>query len=227
MMLRIHFHLHPSFPESTHFMNSGSSLDQSLNILLRKTKEILLAPRSKFAIPVCFSPETMVKCEAICYVRAMKRDGSPFLTYGEKAAFPYGNEMRWGFPVVGIPEFSPLEGKKPPCIECKARKRAEEMLELSFTGINVGAAGSTPQYEYPRFLSSKVFTKGSSLANLGPDYSFLPDDFKFEFEYADSESHNAISRSVGINLVQKKIQKISGVITLVFNVVFSPSKPLR
>ena len=198
-------------------MKSGHHYDNAFSLLLRKTKDILLPPKAKLAIPICFSPESMIRYETVCNVVATKKDGS---------LFPHGREMKWVFPVIGIPEFSPLEGKKVPCIECKTRNRVEEMLHLSFTGHQANVSGFS-NFAHSKIVSSNAPPQSSSLTDFGSDYLFVPDDFDYKFEYADAESHSAVDRSVGINLAHKMVQKVSGVISLVFNVVFSPYKTFR
>lgn len=195
----------------------------AFNLLLRKTKDILLSPRAKLAIPICFSPESMIKCEAICYVTALRKDGLPFDSHGQNMIRPYGKEMKWAFTVIGIPEFNPSAGKSVATIECKARSRVEEILQLSFTE----SLSNSGNFENSNVLSNVIVKQPSSLSEIGSGYSLLPEEFAYEFEFADVESHGIIERSVGINLVLKKIHKVSGAITLVFLVVFSPYKAFR
>ena len=196
----------------------------AFTLLLRKTRDILLAPLSKLGIPICFSPESMIRYEAVCTVTSMKTDGSSFENNGETSMLPYGREMKWVFPVVGIPEFSPLEGKKIPSIECKAKQRVEELLQLSFTGLSTNGSSLISQ---PKITSSHILTQSSPFVDFGPEYSSLLEDFTYDFDYSDAESHSAIDRSVGINLVHKKVHNVSGVITFVFSIVFSPYKTFR
>ena len=191
-----------------------------------------MAPLSKLGIPICFSPESMIRYEAVCTVSAMKRDGTSFESNGETSVLPYCREMRWVFPIVGIPEFSPMEGKKIPCIECKTKQRVEEVLQLSFTGLAPSltpslTSSASDQIAHRKVFSSYLLDQSSVFADFGPEYSNSLEDFTYEFEYPDAESHNAVDRSVGINLLHKMVHRVSGVITLVFNVVFSPFKTFR
>ena len=47
------------------------------------------------------------------------------------------------------------------------------------------------------------------------------------FLYADDECQNALERSLGIQLEKKYRNRTSGVVTLVFRLVFSPYKPFK
>ena len=164
--------------------------------------------------------------EATCYVMAIKADGSSFETHGQITKFPYNREMRWVFPISGIPESCPIKDSKAPRIECKARARLEKRLELSFTGLNM----NLPNYASAinlRSLSPSADVGPVSNFEYGSEYSFLPEDFKYRFEFGDTEAQVAVERSVGVNLVRRMSHKVSGVVTLLFNVVFTPHRSFR
>ncbi|XP_065057284.1 cilia and flagella-associated protein 47-like isoform X2 [Rhopilema esculentum] len=202
-----------------------TSQDQAFSLLLRQATDILLHPKTTLDIPICFAPDSMVRHEATCYVMAIKADGSSFETHGQITKFPYNREMRWVFPISGIPESCPIKDSKAPRIECKARARLEKRLELSFTGLNM----NLPNYASAIHLRSLSPSEGvGPVSNFeyGTDYAFLPEDFKYWFEFGDTEAQVAVERSVGVNLVRRMSHKVSGVVTLLFNVVFAPHRSL-
>lgn len=49
----------------------------------------------------------------------------------------------------------------------------------------------------------------------------------YEFLYEDNDSQNALERSLGIQLQKKYRNKASGVVTLIFRLIFSPYKPFK
>lgn len=49
----------------------------------------------------------------------------------------------------------------------------------------------------------------------------------YEFLYVDEECQNALERSLGIQLEKKYRNKVSGVVTLIFRLIFSPYKPFK
>ncbi len=203
--------------------------DEAFSHLLRQPSNILLTPRDILDIPICFAPDTMVLHEATCYVTASKTDGTAFETYGQMTTFAYNKSMRWIFPIKGIPESCPIKDSKAPRVECRSRERLEEKLELSFTGINLNISKATHS-AYLRALSPAHILGETNLiyeTDLGPDYSLLMEDFKYEFEYPDTEAQIALERSVGLNLIRKVSHRVSGVVTLMFNVVFAPSRSFR
>ena len=179
----------------------------------------------KLDIPICFAPESMVRHEATCYVTATKTDGTSFETHGQITKFSYNKEMRWLFPIRGIPESRPIKDSKAPRIECKARSRLEERLEISFTGLSQTLPDTSYTATHLRALSPN--TLAGNPTPFGLEYTALPENFKYEFEYGDTEAQIAVERSVGINLIRKMSHKSSGFATLVFNLVFSPHKSFK
>ena len=50
---------------------------------------------------------------------------------------------------------------------------------------------------------------------------------RYELVYEDAESQSCLERSLGVSLLRKVKNQVSGVVILVFNFVFSPFKPFR
>ena len=51
--------------------------------------------------------------------------------------------------------------------------------------------------------------------------------FRYELIFEDAESQSCLERSLGVSLLRKMKNQVSGVVILVFNFVFSPFKPFR
>ena len=50
---------------------------------------------------------------------------------------------------------------------------------------------------------------------------------RYELIYEDAECQSCLERSLGVSLLRKVKNQVSGVVILVFNFVFSPFKPFR
>ena len=204
--------------------------DKAFSLLLKTQSRILLKPKATLDIPICFAPDMIVLHEATCYINASNADGTPFDAYNQITSFAYNKEMRWVFPIKGIPESCPIKDSKAPRLQCPARERLEEKVEFSFTGINLNISKAT-HVAYLRALSPVHLLGQSALSGseseLGIDYTLLTEDFTYEFEHPDTEAQIAIERSVGLSLLRKTSNRVSGVATLVFNIVFSPSRSFR
>ena len=59
-----------------------------------------------------------------------------------------------------------------------------------------------------------------------PIFSFIL-FLRYELIYEDAESQSCLERSLGVSLLRKMKNQVSGVVILVFNFVFSPFKPFR
>lgn len=50
-------------------------------------------------------------------------------------------EIRWLYPIQGVPESKPVKDTTGAVIECKARDRVEERLEVTLAGVAPAASG--------------------------------------------------------------------------------------
>ena len=76
----------------------------------------------------------MHKNEATCTVSVKRFDAS------STHLIDRHNEVKWIYTIQGIPLSVPVKDSHAPILECRARERLEEKLEISFTGGNVKAA---------------------------------------------------------------------------------------
>ncbi|XP_008938388.1 PREDICTED: putative uncharacterized protein CXorf30 homolog, partial [Merops nubicus] len=52
-------------------------------------------------------------------------------------------------------------------------------------------------------------------------------EFLYELQYQSNEIKSQLESLVGMHLVQKEQDRESGIVTLIFNIVFAPNKPMR
>ena len=62
---------------------------------------------------------------------------------------------------------------------------------------------------------------------IGPEYSFILDDFRYELQYEDVEAEMDISRAAAVKLKRKLRHKVSGVVSLLFEVILLPAKAFK
>jgi len=85
------------------------------------------------------------------------------------------NDLHWIYPVKGIPESCPVKESQAPCIECKARGRVEERIEVTLTGV----APSSSSASYASYM--RTLTPIQILPNewdYGIDYVNVPEEFR-------------------------------------------------
>lgn len=66
-------------------------------------------------------------------------------------------EIRWLYPIQGIPESKPIKDSQGAVVECKARDRLEERLEVTLSGVAPSSSGP-----HKSVLTRSITPKGSS-----------------------------------------------------------------
>lgn len=117
--------------------------DSVFCLLLKRAKSILLEPGASLDIPISFAPDSMQLHEATVTVTVHRDtvdtwDGN----YPSVMSTRMVNDLHWIYPVRGIPESHPIKDSQAPCIECKARSRVEERVEVTLTGLAPNTGGS-------------------------------------------------------------------------------------
>ena len=74
-------------------------------------------------------------------------------------------EIRWLFPVYGIPESQPVRDTHCPVVECQARDTMERRLEVQLSGV-VPSVGAQHRHDNPKtMLRIKAASAGSGNGN--------------------------------------------------------------
>ncbi|XP_052708553.1 cilia and flagella-associated protein 47-like isoform X1 [Crassostrea angulata] len=214
-------------------LNSYPTPDAAFCLLLKQNSTIRVGPKSTLDIPVCFAPTEMTKYEALCSVIVRKEDGSRW-QYAPKDSEGYqlsvtGNEgikeIRWLYPIQGIPESKPIKDSLGAVVECKARDRLEERLEVTLSGVAPSSSGP-----HKSVLTRSITPKGSS-TNISDgivvgETLATANEFEYELNFGDRDSQENLQNSVALTLVRARREEVSGLVVLVFNVVFAPFKAM-
>uniref|UniRef100_A0ABM5FY67 Cilia- and flagella-associated protein 47 n=1 Tax=Pogona vitticeps TaxID=103695 RepID=A0ABM5FY67_9SAUR len=220
---------HPSVSVFHH-----SSKDSVFWLPLKQKQGILLPPKSKLDIPVLFAPYSMKLYEVVLVVQVEKLDGGDWsyddtldlskvfnrntiITENEKIM-----GLRWIYPIHGLPEAPPYKST-PAVVRCQARSRVEERVEVLLTGVVPGTTSSQTIH------NSVTPSKSSSIrAEVQVTEGFsTTDEFMYDIEFESERVKSQLKSAVAINLVNKDRDLKTGIVTLIFNIVFAPSKPLR
>lgn len=214
-------------------LNSYPTPDAAFCLLLKQNSTIRVGPKSTLDIPVCFAPTEMTKYEALCSVIVRKEDGSRW-QYAPKDSEGYqlsvtGNEgikeIRWLYPIQGIPESKPIKDSQGAVVECKARDRLEERLEVTLSGVAPSSSGP-----HKSVLTRSITPKGSS-TNISDgivvgETLATANEFEYELNFSDRDSQENLQNSVALTLIRARREEVSGLVVLVFNVVFAPFKAM-
>ncbi|NXM10228.1 CFA47 protein, partial [Ploceus nigricollis] len=192
---------------------------------------IRLAPKEKLEIPVLFMPAEMKIYKAVVVIHVMRENGEnwPYevtarsnTNLNRNVIVAENGETQgilWIYPINGTPE---APQQKSVVIRCQARQRLEQRVELLLIGVMPGAtalpdAGNAAMVNTEESSDTPEVTDGSS-ATL---------EFLYELQYRSDEIRSQLESLVGMELVGKEWDTESRIVTLIFNVVFAPSKPMR
>ncbi|NXR58951.1 CFA47 protein, partial [Rhadina sibilatrix] len=192
---------------------------------------VQLAPKEKLEIPVLFMPAEMKIYKAVVVIHVMRENGESWpykVTAGSNTDLTRNVSVAesgetqgivWIYPIHGTPE---APQQKSVVIRCQARQRLEQRVELLLIGVMPGApalpdAGNSSEVDTDESSNTPEVTDGSS-ATL---------EFLYELQYQSDEIRSQLESLVGMQLVEKEWDRESRIVTLIFNVVFAPSKPMR
>lgn len=196
--------------------------DRVFRLLLKNSRNLVLPSKSGLDIPISYTPGKMRKENILCIVST-----KPLISNGPDK-IPV-DEIFWTFEIHGVPTCTPVKDAHAPVIECRARERIEEKIEISFTGFDENTE-RLAQTALLRSLSP-IHLLGSYVPPSSPDisseYSLISDNLTYEIQCPDKEIEEEISRSVAILLKRKLRHKVSGMISLLFEVVLASSRPFK
>ncbi|NXI58173.1 CFA47 protein, partial [Chloroceryle aenea] len=195
-----------------------------------------LALKEELDIPVLFIPDAMKMYEAAVVIHVMKENGEnwPYEDFTElnkdlKSSVTVAEnggiqEILWIYPVHGIPE-APQQKVVPALIRCQARQRVERRVEALLTGVLPGAT-AMPDARNSAMVNINNPENVQEVVQVTDGFSTTV-EFLCELQYQSSEYKSQLESLVAMDLVQREWDTESGTVTLIFNVVFAPNKPMR
>ncbi|KAM4795930.1 cilia- and flagella-associated protein 47 [Rhinophrynus dorsalis] len=226
--------------EQTMHRLSASVLRHSINkepvfcLPLKQTQGIPLAPKEKLDIPVLFAPDTMKLYEALVVIHMKKANGDNWaqencdetntelksITRTENGSI---SGIRWIYPIHGIPEALPSKSA-PAVVCCQARSRTEERVEVLLTGAVPGQTGMPATSQNINREGEAIHIQDEVLVTNGFSTT---EEFFYEIRYESEEVKSQLESSVATELIRKERDATSGIVTLIFNIVFAPNKSMR
>ncbi|KAL8606797.1 hypothetical protein ACOMHN_049626 [Nucella lapillus] len=217
----------------------GVKFDTSpFSLMLKNLKApIRVGPKSTMDIPISFAPSEMRKYDALCTVIVTKEDGScwDYLPKDDQG-YPLSSsgegirEIRWLFPVYGIPEAQLVRDWQCAVVQCQARETVEHRLELKLSG-SVPSMAASYNPSQPTF-NMVLRNKSSNISQRTPDNVVVgetmktADEFSFELYCTTEEMREILPNSVDMNLVRQE-RNSSGLVVLLFNIHFQPFKTMN
>ncbi|XP_039185523.1 cilia- and flagella-associated protein 47 [Crotalus tigris] len=230
---RDHIMDHPHATSCQH-----STKDSIFWLPLKETQGIILPQKSKLDIPVLFAPLSMKLYETFLVIEVKKiheenwtyDDTFELMEAVNSQSVIIEDEklkgLRWIYPIYGISEAPPSE-LAPALVCCRARSRLEENIEVLLTGVVPGATAS----QIPQNTAMLTFSQSKSSpihdeVQVTDGFS-TTDEFMYEIQFESERMKSQLKSAIAINLVKKERDLKTGIVTLIFNIIFTPYKPTR
>ncbi|NWS75293.1 CFA47 protein, partial [Crotophaga sulcirostris] len=199
-------------------------------------KGIQLAPKGKLDIPVLFKPDTMKMYETVVVIHVMRENGENW-PYEDSAELKKDLRSRvtvaenggiqgilWMYPIHGIPE-APPQKLVPDVIRCQARQRVERRVEVLLTGV-IPDANAIPATRNSAMVDTNKPVNIQEIVQVSDGFSTTM-EFLYELQYRSNEIKSQLGALVGMHLIEREWDTESRIVTLIFNIVFAPNKPMR
>ncbi|KFO69759.1 Putative uncharacterized protein CXorf30, partial [Cuculus canorus] len=196
----------------------------------------LLAPKEELDITVLFMPDTMKMYEILVVIHVMRENGENW-PYEDSAELNKDLRRRvtvaenggiqgilWIYPVHGIPE-APRQKLVPDVIRCQARQRVERRVEVLLPGV-VPATNATPVTRNSAVVNTNKPANIQEIVQVTDGFSTTR-EFLYELQYQSNEIKSQLEALIGMHLMEREWDTESRIVTLIFNVVFTPNKPMR
>ncbi|KAM5195366.1 cilia- and flagella-associated protein 47 [Hipposideros larvatus] len=204
----------------------------AFKFILNPTQEILLPPKGIANVPVLFVPKYMRLQKTMVIVQMRRANGEswPIDNFNElntEIKRMMGVDtgkiqvIQWIYPIIGLPKAKRFKWPQV-VIECQSKKQVEKYLQVKMVGEFFG---DNPILNISSFL---VFPRRRSYASY-EDMNVLPVKREFEYEilFESEEVKSILQPCISLYLMTKSYNPEEQMVTLSFNLVFSPKKPLR
>jgi len=177
-------------------------------VLLKQMTGILLNAGVALDIPISFSPETMKRHEA-------------HLTISVDST---NQPLKWLYPIIGTPHLRPFSAGSGPTLQCRAKERLEQRLEVSLVGSESRRAATLR----PVTPGKNSQTNAAARTDDIFDHDIVNDEsFTYHLCCDDTEYGFLVEQYLGIRLIQKSIDTETNNPVLMFHIIFAPSKMIR
>ncbi|XP_044525149.1 cilia- and flagella-associated protein 47 [Gracilinanus agilis] len=221
----------PKLPASS--MDCSVIKSTGFNFTLKQTQEIPLSPKGKLDIPVLFIPHIMKLYEAMVIVQIV-RANRQYWPYDNPEELGPGlqslkrtengdiSHIVWEYPIKGIP-IAPPPKTHQASLKSRARERVEETVHVILTGVVFHA----PEQRELVVIPKKTLVEDEQ--NQVPVNNDLHEvhEFQYEIQFESELMKSNLESCIALYLIKKKQNVENGVITLAFNIVFAPKKPIR
>ncbi|KAL4693605.1 hypothetical protein H8957_002565 [Semnopithecus entellus] len=191
-----------------------------------------LPPKGNVDISLLFIPKIMKLHKTMVIIEMTKANGKywPIDNFDEldvesKSIMGIDSKeiqaIHWIYPIVGLP-LAPPPKSPPIVIQCQSRKRVEEKVEII---LNASFFGLSPTPELTEVLVIPRRTSHSFCED--PNETPKIHEFEYEIQFESEAMKSKLESCVAVYLIDKAYDVTAERITFIFNLVFTPKKPLR
>ena len=208
------------------------------NLLLNELEGISVPPKGALDIPIVFSPVEL-KSYRLNLVLTARRESRT--SWNENEQQQKGgkklDKLRWVYPIRAYSVINAISKANPFVLECLVRKRLEKRMEVvlanvssyytsgnravlkvrSVTPLNGVANAASPDSNSSKAKSEEEPTTSNSV-NLAQEFIHSVQYF------GNVDQCETAKNSVALKLIRTQKNKASGLVTLVFDFIFCPSK---
>ncbi|KAM5291042.1 cilia- and flagella-associated protein 47 [Glossophaga mutica] len=199
---------------------------------LSPSRGIPLPPRGIIDIPVIFTPSIVKLKKTMLVVQMIRADGKkwPIDNFDELSTdmkriigVDSGEiqAIRWIYPIIGLPE-AKHEGFIPVVIQCQAKKRVKEKVQVSLAGDFSGSNPILRKSDFSVFPKKRLYSSYEDV-----DVLPLKREFEYELIFKSEKMKYELKPCVTISMTKKSYDIKTQMITLEFELLFSPKRPLR
>ena len=149
-------------------------------------------------------------------------------------------KLKWVYPITAVTVINAFSRSTPFVLECMVRKRLEKRMEIVLSGVTSYASGQ--DRSSLRLRSVTPFEEGAKPNNAEKEGSessrrtpynlvligethHIGKEFVQAIDFSGTAEQNEMAKnSIALKLVRTVRDKQSGLVTLIFDFVFSPSK---
>lgn len=205
------------------------------NILMNNVASVHVPPRGSLDIPIVFKPNEL-RSYSVNLVVSARREAR--MSWNEKDPNRKLDRLQWIYPIKAFSVINAINKSTPFQIECSVRKRLEKRMEIVLSNVSSYYTSSdrrsplrvrsvTPYKASatPESIDSPKSKNSDQESAANANNTTLAQEFTYNIQFfGNSDQCQTAGNSIAIKLVRTQRDKTNGLVTLIFDLIFCPSK---
>jgi hypothetical protein len=190
------------------------------NLLLDSLENVKIPSKGTLDIPIMFTAKELRRYNVNLIINT-KRDLNQ--SWNDSDSKSLIKNLKWNYPIKAVSVVNAISKTEPFLLECTVRKRLEKRMEIVLTGVTTYSSGIDRAIKIRSVTPNTQDSSDPTLVVVGDNN--IANEFVHSIQYTGGLDQNEIVRnSIAIKLIRSNRDKTTGLVTLVFNVIFCPSK---